>query len=90
MKQINLNHVISGEYKLTEEDVDSLLRLLTSKCNSRTKDAVRVALTSIREEKSYSIYDGIIRNPKPSYWRYAASQSYPDEIRTIRSLLRGF
>ena len=88
MKQINLNHAISGQYKLTEEDVDSLVQLLTRGCRHITKWAVRSALTSIQEEKSYRIYDGVIKNPKTGSWKYAGSQSYLDEIRTIRSELQ--
>ena len=90
MKQINLGHSISGDYKLSEEDIDSLMQLLTSRCNPRTKHAVRAALMFIQQEKYCGIYERVIKDPKSGRWSYIAGQSYPDEIRTVRSLLRGW
>ena len=90
MKQINLNHVIYGSYKLSEEDIDSLMQLLTSRCNPRTKHAVRTALMYPQEEKSHGIYERIIKDPKSGRRSYIAGQSYNDEIRIVRSLLRGW
>ena len=90
MEQINLTHAIYGQYKLTEEDIDSLMQLLTSRCNPRTKHAVRTALMFPQEEKPHGIYERIIKDPKTGRWSYIAGQSYNDEIRTVRSLLRGW
>lgn len=90
MKQINLTHAISGHYKLSEEDIDNLMQLLTSRCNPRTKYAVRAALRNIQLEKSHGIYERVVKVPKIGRWQYVAGQSYPDEIRTVRSLLRGW
>lgn len=90
MNQINLSHAIYGSIRLSEEDIDSLMQLLTSRCNPRTKHAVRTALMFPQEEKSHGIYERIIKDPKSGQWRYIAGQSYTDEIRTVRSLLRGW
>lgn len=91
MKEINLNHAISGQYKLTEEDIDNLMQLLTSRCNDRTKWSVRTALKYIHHERTYyGIYERVVKEPKTGRWHYIAGQSYPDEIRTVRSLLRGW
>ena len=90
MNQINLSHSIAGTYKLSEEDIDSIMMLLTSRCNPRTKAAIRAALMFPQEEKSHGIYERVIKNPKSGQWRYIAGQSYTDEIRTVRSLLRGW
>lgn len=90
MNQINLSHAIYGSYKLSEEDMDSLMLLLTSRCNPRTKHAVRTALMYLYGEKSHGIYERVIKDPKSGQWRYIAGQTYPDEIRTVRSLLRGW
>ena len=90
MQQINLNHAIAGTYQLSEEDIDSLMQLLTSRCNPRTKGAVRTTLMYLQGGKSHGIYERVIKNPKSGRWQYVAGQSYPDEIRTVRSLLRGW
>ena len=89
MQQINLNHAIAGTYELSEEDIDSIFELLTSRCNPRTKAAIRSALMFPQEEKSHGIYERIIKNPK-GRWQYVAGQLYRDEIRIVRSLLRGW
>lgn len=89
MQQINLNHAIAGTYQLSEEDIDSLMTLLTSRCDRRTKGAVRTALMFPQEEKSRGIYERVIKNPK-GHWQYVAGQLYIDELRTVRSLLRGW
>lgn len=90
MNQINLSHAIYGSIRLSEEDIDSLMQLLTSRCNPRTKHAVRTALMYLYGEKSHGIYERIIKDPKSGRWSYIAGQSYTDEIRTVRSLLRGW
>ena len=90
MKEINLNHAISGQYKLSEEDIDNLIHLLTARCNPRTKYAVRLTLENITEHKTCGIYERVVKVPKIGRWQYVAGQSYPDEIRTVRSLLRGW
>lgn len=90
MNQINLSHVIYGSYKLSEEDIDSLMQLLTSRCDRRTKGAVRAALMYLYGEKYHGIYERVIKDPKSGQWRYIAGQVYTDEIRTVRSLLRGW
>ena len=90
MQQINLNHAIAGTYQLSEEDIDSLMTLLTSRCDRRTKGAVRTALMFPQEEKSHGIYERVIKNPKSGRWQYVAGQLYSEEIRNVRSLLRGW
>lgn len=90
MKEITLNHAIAGQYKLSGEDIDNLMQLLTSRCNARTKYAVRSTLENITEHKMYGIYERVIKVPKIGRWQYVAGQSYPDEIATVRSLLRGW
>ena len=90
MKEINLNHAISGQYKLTAEDIENLLRLLTSRCNHRTKYAVRSTLEQITDQKPCGIYERVVRVPKIGRWQYVAGQDYPSEIATVRSLLRGW
>ena len=89
MEQINLNHAISGDYKLTEEDIDNLVQMLTSWCDRRTKAAVRAALMFIQQQHPCGIYERVIKDPK-GRWRYIAGQLYRDEIRFVRSLLRGW
>ena len=90
MKEINLNHVISGHYQLSEEDIDNLLRLFTSRCNHRTKYAVRSTLEHIVHQKPCGIYGRVVRVAKVGRWQYVAGQDYPSEIATVRSLLRGW
>ncbi len=88
MEQINLNHAIAGTYQLSEEDIDSLMTLLTSRCDRRTKGAVRTALMFPQEEKPHGIYERCIKDA--GRWRYVAGQIYIEEIRNVRSLLRGW
>ena len=90
MKEINLNHAISGQYKLSEEDIDNLIQLLTSRCNDRTKYAVRSTLENIQQAKMYGIYERVAKGPKIGRWQYVAGQSYSEEVATVRSLLRGW
>ena len=90
MKEINLNHAISGHYQLTAEDIDNLMQLLTSRCNHRTKWSVRAALTYIVHQEPCGIYERVVKVQKIGRWQYVAGQSYPDEIRTVRNLLRGW
>ena len=88
MEQINLNHAIAGTYQLSEEDIDSIMTLLTSRCDRRTKGAVRTALMFPQEEKPRGIYERVIKDA--GRWKYVAGQLYGDEICIVRSLLRGW
>ena len=90
MKYETLDEAVRGLYELTSFDVEQLMELLTQRCNPRTKYAVRLALENIQEQRTYGIYERVVKEPKTGRWQYVAGQSYPEEIRTVRSLLRGW
>lgn len=75
---------------LTEEEAISLEQLLTFRCGGRTRSAVARGVAALCERvraegsiDSYGIYGRV--HLKSGEARYCAGQSYPDEIRTLRS-----
>ena len=85
----SLHAAVEGKITLTDEDINSLEHLLTKRCNARTKYAVRQGLHSITHQPNHGIYERVVWHPKGG-WQYVAGQSYPEEVATVRSLLRGW
>lgn len=85
----SLSAAVEGKITLTYEDIGSLVQLLTKRCSARTKYAVWAALINITDQKNHGIYERVVHPPKGG-WQYVAGQSYPEEVATVRNLLRGW
>lgn len=82
-RQINFNNY---REKLTTDDIDQIVDLVCERCRASTYNDVRRALTVHSGLiPQYGIFDRIIKEGKK--WHYVAGQSYPDEIREVRSLI---
>ena len=84
--QDSLARRISDKVALSETEIDELICLLGSHCQERTKRMLRYALSAVPDIRSYGIYGRVYITPRVEY---CAGQSYPDEIRTVRSCLIG-
>lgn len=71
---------------LTDDEVDKLVKLLTVQCREETKDLVHRRLRNqLSMLRSYGIYGRVEIRPRVEY---CAGQSYPDEIRRVRELIK--
>lgn len=75
--------------ELSENDIDSILEVIGTRCRVKT-------LTRLRSILTYgpsTIEDcGILRRltkEQDGSWSYCAGQSYTDEIRTVRNVILG-
>lgn len=87
MKEVSLYSVISGDYTITQEQLDSfkalLIRGMRSEQHKRRIHSLTLGrLTCLR---NHGIYGRVVFDESGCiYW---PSQSYPDELRTVRELL---
>ena len=82
-----LSKRISAKKELTENEIEELMSVLTSGCRQKTKNIIRFALNCVPDIQNFGIFERVHLKP---YVSYCAGQSYPDEIRTVRELLKGF
>lgn len=74
---------------LTEQDVDSIVKLIGSRCRIDTIKRLRSMLTyGTSAIGHYGILNRLERENDGS-WSYCAGQSYSDEIRTVRDCILG-
>jgi len=85
-RQDTLQNRIDARVGLEEEDVRELTSLLTQRCQERTKNMVKWALMNAPNIMNYGIYGRLIKDKHG--WSYCAGQSYTDEIRVVRNLLK--
>jgi hypothetical protein len=74
--------------KLTENDIDQIIRLIGKGCRHKTLVRLRSVLTyGPSTVSNYGILARLIRDKNG--WEYCAGQSYTDEIRTVRECILG-
>lgn len=74
---------------LTEQDIDSIMKLIGSRCRINTLKRLRSMLTyGTSAIGNYGILNRLERESDGS-WSYCAGQSYTDEIRTVRDCILG-
>lgn len=83
MTQINFNNY---KNKLTDDEIEEITTLITSKCRENTKKRIRAHIKHLKNLiPEYGILNRIIK--EDNSWSYCAGQSYPDEIRTVREII---
>lgn len=85
MKQDNLYKRIESKKALSDQEINELVGIFGARCKGKTKTKLHHALSMVPAITPYGIYRRVHLNPID----YCAGQSYPDEIRTVRSLLIG-
>jgi hypothetical protein len=74
--------------QLNPNDINQILEIVCEYCRSDTRNKIRRKLENFATLiPYYGILDRLIKNENEQ-WKYIAGQSYPDEIRTIRNLLK--
>lgn len=88
MKEINLRQVLTTNgMELSRNDIEEITTLICKRCQPNTWDRVRSILTySPSAIPTYSILERVYKGKHG--WRYCAGQSYPDEIRTVRNIIK--
>jgi hypothetical protein len=73
--------------KLTNQDIDSILKLIAYRCRTYTYTKLCARLKySPSTVPVYGILERLTKTESGA-WEYTAGQSYPDEIRTIRNII---
>ena len=85
--QDSLRYRIDKGKGLTEEEIDSLVKVLCHGCHQKTKVKIRRVLSWVPDIKNYVIYERILMDPIP---HYCAGQDYTVEIPRLRKLLLDF
>lgn len=86
MKQINFN---DEKNNLSDNDIDSILKVIGHGCRHETKKRLRSILTyGPSTIPSYGIFSRLIK--ENNQWEYVAGQDYVSEIKTLRNcILKG-
>lgn len=72
--------------KLTEQDIDEILKIVGYRCRIKTCNRLRSIITySPSLIPTYGILERLMK--EDAGWVYVAGQSYPDEIRTLRNII---
>ena len=90
MQKFNLLDVINGKIILTEERKQGLYNLISKGAHTRTKEIIHKRIFNdhlsmfphcgILGRVMFDVYNDL------EIWSYCAGQSYPDEMRTVRSI----
>lgn len=82
MKQINFNN---HRKNLTENDIDQIVKLVTSYCRVNIIQKIRANLTYFKGSiPYYEILERVIK--ENDLWLYCAGQDYREEIKTVRKI----
>jgi len=86
--ETNLREVlINDELSLSETDIDDIVALLCKRCRVPTKIRIRSILTYHPSAiPTFGILSRVYKDKNG--WQYCAGQSYPDEIRTVRNIIK--
>ena len=77
-----------GILELTESDIEQILAIICKQCRARTWSRCRSNLTySLSHVPIFGILSRLTKDYKGD-WSYCAGQSYPDEIRTVRNIIK--
>lgn len=84
MGQQNFNN---SKTNLTENDIDQIIEIIGHGCQANTVQLLRRRLELFPSLiPNYGILDRLIK--EQGQWAYCAGQSYPDEIRTVRQIIK--
>ena len=89
MKQDTLQTRISDNVPLNNDEIEKAVMIFGHGCRADTKRELRLVLGLVPSIRSYGIFGRVMFNRDTGGVSYCAGQSYPDEIRTVRSLLLG-
>ena len=74
--------------ELTENDIDQIIEIVGKRCRMKTiTRLVSMLKYSASTIPSYGILERLTRD-RWNFWSYCAGQSYPDEIRIIRNIIK--
>lgn len=86
MRQLNTFNDLKST--LTEQDIDEIVTIIGARCQQQTKRKLRINLEcSTSFIPAHGILERLTKDDKIG-WTYCAGQSYPDEIRTVREIIR--
>ena len=78
----------AGTLELTESDIEQILAIICKRCQAKTWSRCRSNLTySLSHIPIFGILSRLTKDQN-GYWSYCAGQSYPDEIRTVRNIIK--
>jgi len=77
----------SGTLELTEADIEQILAIICKRCQAYTWSRCRTNLTySLSHVPIFGILSRLTK--ENGEWSYCAGQSYLDEIRTVRNIIK--
>ena len=91
MNDLTLNDYIYDRdtLEMSESQIEDLVRLVCKRCSVKTYTRVRSNLTySLSHIPQHGILNRLTWDASKLEWNYCAGQSYPDEIRTVREIIR--
>jgi hypothetical protein len=85
--EVTLADAADSSYELTEDDIDSIVTLLATRCRQATKDKLRGRVKYVHLGDRDPLYERVYRRMDSQKWCLNTGQSYPDQIRDTRELL---
>lgn len=84
--EVNLRHVCDGEYELTEEDRDNLMRVLGKGLRQKRRDKLRARLKYAHLQASCPFFERLSKRVDIGLWELCARQDYNYDLKVLRDV----